>query len=79
MSTIAPDTAVAPTLQVTDLHKAYHGNAVLKGVEFAVNKGQVKAVLGPSGSGKSTMLRLMALLEPADRGHIVLNGTRIGA
>jgi len=79
MSTIALDTAVIPTLQVRDLHKAYHGNEVLKGVEFAVNKGQVKAVLGPSGSGKSTMLRLMALLEPADRGQIVLNGTRIGA
>ncbi|MDN4613838.1 amino acid ABC transporter ATP-binding protein [Leifsonia sp. F6_8S_P_1B] len=67
-----------PTLQVTDLHKAYGGNEVLKGVEFEVRKGQVKAVLGPSGSGKSTMLRLMALLEPADRGDISLHGTRIG-
>jgi ABC-type polar amino acid transport system ATPase subunit len=66
-------------LQVRDLHKTYNGNAVLKGVEFEVNKGQVKAVLGPSGSGKSTMLRLMALLEPADAGQILLNGARIGA
>ena len=69
----------APTLQVRDLHKKYAGTEVLKGVEFSVNKGQVKAVLGPSGSGKSTMLRLMALLEPADRGDIRLNGERIGA
>ncbi|MGA7205486.1 MAG: amino acid ABC transporter ATP-binding protein [Specibacter sp.] len=66
-------------LQVKDLHKTYNGNAVLKGVQFEVNKGQVKAVLGPSGSGKSTMLRLMALLEPADSGEILLNGTRIGS
>jgi len=36
-------------------------------------------VLGPSGSGKSTMLRLMALLEPADQGEVLLSGTRIGA
>ncbi|MDI2099180.1 amino acid ABC transporter ATP-binding protein [Ruicaihuangia caeni] len=68
-----------PTLEVRDLHKTYAGIEVLKGVEFAIDKGQVKAVLGPSGSGKSTMLRLMALLEPADRGAILLNGKRIGA
>ncbi|WP_276309087.1 amino acid ABC transporter ATP-binding protein [Specibacter cremeus] len=67
-----------PVLQVRDLHKTYNGNAVLKGVEFDIARGQVKAVLGPSGSGKSTMLRLMALLETADAGEILLNGTRIG-
>ncbi len=75
----AGSTETTPTLQVSDLHKSYGGNEVLKGVEFAIDKGQVKAVLGPSGSGKSTMLRLMALLEPADRGSIMLDGTRIGA
>lgn len=68
-----------PILQVRDLHKTYNGNQVLKGVEFDIEKGQVKAVLGPSGSGKSTMLRLMALLEPADSGEILLKGARIGS
>lgn len=67
-----------PTLLVKDLHKSYQGNKVLEGVEFEVQKGEVKAVLGPSGSGKSTILRLMALLEPADRGEIYLHGKRIG-
>ncbi|WP_081736969.1 amino acid ABC transporter ATP-binding protein [Arthrobacter sp. MA-N2] len=67
-----------PVLQVRDLHKSYHGQQVLQGVEFDINQGQVKAVLGPSGSGKSTMLRLMALLEPADSGDILLRGRRIG-
>lgn len=68
-----------PTLLVRDLHKKYGNNEVLKGVEFEVRKGEVKAVLGPSGSGKSTMLRMMALLEQADRGEILLHGKRIGA
>ena len=68
-----------PILQVRNLHKSYHGNQVLNGVEFEVHKGQVKAVLGPSGSGKSTMLRLMALLEPADAGSIRLRGEEIGS
>ncbi|MEG0160863.1 MAG: amino acid ABC transporter ATP-binding protein [Aurantimicrobium sp.] len=66
-----------PTLQVKNLHKQYAGTEVLKGVEFSIDKGQVKAVLGPSGSGKSTMLRLMALLEPADQGQILLNGVQL--
>ncbi|WP_427015383.1 amino acid ABC transporter ATP-binding protein [Pseudarthrobacter sp. P1] len=67
-----------PVLQVRNLHKAYSDQQVLKGVEFDIHQGQVKAVLGPSGSGKSTMLRLMALLEPADDGDIRLRGRRIG-
>jgi len=76
MTTIATGT---PALQVRGLHKRYEGLEVLKGVEFEIHRGQVKAVLGPSGSGKSTMLRLMALLEPADQGEVLLDGTRIGA
>ncbi len=67
-----------PLLRVENLHKSYGDQMVLKGVEFDVHKGQVRAVLGPSGSGKSTMLRLMALLEPADEGGIYLKGHRIG-
>ncbi|MFH5878839.1 amino acid ABC transporter ATP-binding protein [Arthrobacter sp. NA-172] len=61
-----------------NLHKSYQDQHVLSGVEFDIHQGQVKAVLGPSGSGKSTMLRLMALLEPADDGEIRLRGRRIG-
>lgn len=78
MNVARHNAAEPPTLQVRDLHKAYGGNEVLKGVEFDIERGEVKAVLGPSGSGKSTMLRLMALLEPADQGEIRLHGERIG-
>jgi polar amino acid transport system ATP-binding protein len=76
---IATTEATVPTLQVKGLRKRYEGLEVLKGVEFQIHRGEVKAVLGPSGSGKSTMLRLMALLEPADQGEVLLSGTRIGA
>lgn len=67
-----------PVLRVRDLRKAYEQNEVLKGVDFEIHRGEVKAILGPSGSGKSTMLRLMALLETADAGDIFLEGVRIG-
>jgi polar amino acid transport system ATP-binding protein len=75
----AATTPTTPALQVRGLHKRYEGLEVLKGVEFEIHRGQVKAVLGPSGSGKSTMLRLMALLESADQGEVLLDGSRIGA
>jgi polar amino acid transport system ATP-binding protein len=67
-----------PVLEVAGLHKSYGQLEVLKGVDFAVHRGQVKAVLGPSGSGKSTMLRLMALLETATAGNIFVAGKAVG-
>jgi len=67
-----------PVLEVRGLAKSYHQMPVLKSVDFKINRGEVKAVLGPSGSGKSTMLRLMALLEPADAGEILLDGNQLG-
>nr|WP_296765831.1 amino acid ABC transporter ATP-binding protein [Rhodococcus sp. (in: high G+C Gram-positive bacteria)] len=68
-----------PVLEVIGLRKKYGDNEILRGVDFAVRQGEVKAILGPSGSGKSTVLRLMALLEPVDDGAILLNGRQLGA
>ncbi|MQY31782.1 amino acid ABC transporter ATP-binding protein [Nocardia aurantia] len=67
-----------PLLQTVGLRKSYGTQVVLDRVDFGIDAGAVKAVLGPSGSGKSTMLRLMALLEPADDGSILLHGREIG-
>jgi sulfate transport system ATP-binding protein len=43
-------------------------------VSFEVPTGELVALLGPSGSGKSTILRIIAGLEAADRGRVILNG-----
>jgi polar amino acid transport system ATP-binding protein len=50
---------------------------VLRGVDLAVEKGEVVCVLGPSGSGKSTLLRCINLLEPPEEGDIHLEGRSI--
>jgi arginine/ornithine transport system ATP-binding protein len=62
------------TLTVSDLHKSFGNNEVLKGVSLTANKGDVIAVLGSSGSGKSTMLRCVNLLETPDSGLISVSG-----
>ena len=64
-------------LVVKDLSASYGNLAVLKGVSFALEKGQVCALIGPSGSGKSTVLRTLMGLTPPTGGEIVLDGVRI--
>jgi ABC-type polar amino acid transport system ATPase subunit len=64
-------------IDVKKVEKYYGDNHILKGVDFSINTGQVKAIMGPSGSGKSTLLRLIALLEPVHSGKILFNGELI--
>ena len=61
-------------LKMTDIHKSFGSNDVLKGIDFQVAKGEVLAVIGPSGSGKSTMLRCINRLEEIDSGSIEIKG-----
>ena len=51
---------------------------ILRGVSFTAGRGESIAVHGPSGAGKSTLLAIVAGLERADRGRVVVNGTDIG-
>lgn len=57
-------------LKITNLHKSFKKNKILKGVDLTVNKGDVVVILGPSGSGKTTLLRTLAFLETADKGEL---------
>jgi polar amino acid transport system ATP-binding protein len=72
-------TTASPVMRAEKITKRYSQLEVLKGVDFAVNRGQVKAILGPSGSGKSTLLRIMAMLEQPDSGDLYLEDQRIGS
>jgi len=67
-----------PLLTVTDLHKQFIAPSgelhILRGVEFALNKGEFLAIVGESGSGKSTMLQILGTLEKPDSGEILLDG-----
>lgn len=64
-------------IEVRGLVKKFGKLTVLNGIDTAIHKGEVVAVIGPSGSGKSTFLRCMNLLEIPSEGEIVFEGVNI--
>ncbi len=65
-------------LEIRGLRKSYGHHEVLKGVDFAVQEGEVISIIGSSGSGKTTMLRCVNMLEEFQDGTISLDGEDIG-
>ena len=71
------DPATSPMIRLEDVHKAFGDLPVLRGIDLTVGEHEVICLIGASGSGKSTLLRCVNLLEPIDRGRIVLGGRTI--
>ena len=64
-------------LQVRGLRKSFAGQAVLNGIDFEVQPGEIFVIMGPSGSGKSVLLKHLIGLEAPDAGEILINGESI--
>jgi ABC-type Fe3+/spermidine/putrescine transport system ATPase subunit len=61
-------------LTLTNIQKSYNAAPVLRGVDLAVDAGEIVCLLGPSGCGKTTLLRIVAGLEKADGGELRFDG-----
>ena len=66
-------------LELHDVHKSFGKVEVLKGIDLEVAEHEVVCMIGASGSGKSTLLRCVNLLEPVDRGRIVVGDQELTA
>jgi putative ABC transport system ATP-binding protein len=68
----------ANIIEATGVRKRYdtgsHRVDALVGVDFAVRRGEVVAVMGPSGSGKTTLLNCLSGLDTIDGGRVVIAG-----
>jgi urea ABC transporter ATP-binding protein UrtE len=64
-------------LTVEDLHASYGGSLILQGVDLAVRRGEIRAIMGRNGMGKTTLLKaIMGLVSPRS-GRILLEGLQI--
>lgn len=64
-------------LRAEGIRKSFGDIDVLKGVDLAIERGEIHAVLGLSGSGKTTLLRCIDFLEIADAGTISVGGISV--
>src|SRR5690349_2111243 len=68
-----------PLLEVKNLHVNIDGKKILNGLDLAVEKGSVHAIMGPNGSGKSTLAHVLAGKEDYEviEGQVRLDGEDI--
>lgn len=78
-STGHADATPPPKLELVDVHKSYGDKPVLRGLDLCVAEHDVVCLIGPSGCGKSTLLRSVDLLDPIDRGRILIDGVDVTA
>lgn len=63
-------------VQTTGLRRAFGGRAVLDGIDLRVRRGEFLALLGASGTGKTTLLRILAGLDAATSGTVLVPPVR---
>jgi spermidine/putrescine transport system ATP-binding protein len=67
----------SPVIELINISKSFGDRNIINDLTLSINNGEFLTILGPSGCGKTTVIRLIAGLESADRGNIILTGQDI--
>jgi erythritol transport system ATP-binding protein len=70
-------TSSSPVLVAKGVTKRYAGTTALAGVDFAIERGRVHALIGENGAGKSTLVKILAGADQPTSGDIWFDGTRV--
>ena len=68
-----------PGLEIRGLHKSFGDTLAVREFDLHVEDGELVVLVGPSGSGKTTVLRILAGLETADRGEVLIGGRDVSS
>jgi len=68
-----------PVIAVENLKKSFAKNEVLKSISFAVNQGEIFALLGSNGAGKTTAINIMSTLLNADAGSVLVGDYNVAS
>ena len=69
--------ADVPALELSGVQKSFGSTLIIRGVSFAVRRGERLAIIGPNGAGKSTLFNLISGRLRPTKGSIHLNGEEI--
>lgn len=64
-------------LNLRDIYKDFGEVEVLKGINFKMNKGEIRGLIGANGAGKSTMIKIIGGVYPQTKGEIILKNSPI--
>ena len=71
--------AVTPLLQTIGLSRSFGGLKAVSGVDFTLEKGEVRAVIGPNGAGKTTFVSLVSGRIAPSEGRVLFEGEDVTA
>ena len=66
-----------PLLQMVNITKIFPGVKALSNVNFSLEKGEVKALVGENGAGKSTLIKILSGIYQPTEGEIYIEGDQV--
>jgi phospholipid/cholesterol/gamma-HCH transport system ATP-binding protein len=75
----SPAESAKPIVEIRDVHYSIGSRKIFSGLNLAIPRGRITAIMGPSGTGKTTLLRLMTGQIRPESGQVLFDGQDVSA